>query len=196
MIEDATAEDLLPDLPYWQRGQDGAAPDGAQVAPAGLPVEPQQHPQQLQQPPQQQQAQQPPALAMQAAGMPAATAVMQPGQPPQLPLAPGADASQPAAPGAAPSGLHPLQRRQLEQQRQQHVGGMPLPLQQGAQPPHPVHGHPQALQQHPTPAPGLPGALPSLHLQQLPPQAQGPQPWRPQQQPRPPGGYPSLPTRR
>ncbi|KAL4419979.1 hypothetical protein ABPG75_007077 [Micractinium tetrahymenae] len=254
VIEDASAEELLPDLPYWRRGQEGAAHNGAapdgqppaaaeglqQGAAAGMAGQSDVHvrppaqrlpAQQQQQHVQQQQVQQQqppvpktqpppdPQLALQDTGMPAAAAAPKRGLPPPLPIVPGSGAGQTPAQGAPPSGLHPLQRRQLEQQQQQ-LAGMPPATQQGA-------AQAQPVQQQQPPAQGLSGALPGVHpfMQQQqqpmrssagqpglpggtprasvhPPQVQGPPPQqvqqqrRQQQQPQPPGAYPSLPTRR
>lgn len=167
VIEDASAQELLPDLPYWQQGQEGAAQDGQQQAAPGGPPGQQQQQQELLPPPQQQQA-------AQAAGLPAPALAPQQGLPAAQILL-GSGAGQAPAQGAAPSGLHPLQRRQLEQQQQQQQQPISMPM------------HPQPLQ------PPQQQAPPGLG----PPPMQAPQQWRPpQQQPRPPGAYPSLPTRR
>ncbi len=170
VIEDASAQELLPDLPYWKQGQDGSAQGGQrQVAPSEPPGQQQQQ-QMAQLPPH---AQQPAGHAM---GMPGA-ATPQQGPPPTLPNVFGGGAGQVPTQGAVPSGLHPLQRRELEQQQQQQqLAGMPPPMQlEAAQLQHPQQ--PASLGHGPSPM-----------------QAQ--QQWRPPQQPRPPGAYPSLPTRR
>lgn len=170
VIEDASAQELLPDLPYWKQGQDGSAQGGQRQVALSEPPGQQQQQQMAQLPPH---AQQPAGHAM---GMPGA-ATPQQGPPPTLPNVFGGGAGQVPTQGPVPSGLHPLQRRELEQQQQQQqLAGMPPPMQlEAAQLQHPQQ--PASLGHGPSPM-----------------QAQ--QQWRPPQQPRPPGAYPSLPTRR